>query len=135
MLKLIIALTVVLFSTKILTFWPWICYEAWIGGYKSWKTVCTFVSVCVLCMLKLFDVHKKCVCKLFLSLNYFPIRKLCALLHQNVFCSTRLACVCWICHIVVSAALNRIACTPIQLKFCINQDKCISCSKIFWGTY
>ena len=29
LLKLIIALTVVLFSTRILTFWPWICYEAW----------------------------------------------------------------------------------------------------------
>ena len=28
LLKLITALTVVLFSTRILTFWPWICYEA-----------------------------------------------------------------------------------------------------------
>ena len=28
-LKLVIALTVVSFSTSILPFWPWICYEAW----------------------------------------------------------------------------------------------------------
>ena len=28
-LKLIISLIVVSFSTRILTFWPWICYDAW----------------------------------------------------------------------------------------------------------
>ena len=37
-LKLIIAQTVVSFSTRILTFWPWICYEAWrIVTKMSWN--------------------------------------------------------------------------------------------------
>ena len=49
---------------------------------------------------------KKCVCKLFLSLNYFPIRNLSVLLHQNVFCSTRLTYIRWIHHIFWSTALN-----------------------------
>ena len=49
---------------------------------------------------------KKPVCKLFLSLNYFPVRNLSVLLHQNVFCSTRLTYICWIRHIFLSAALN-----------------------------
>ena len=40
LLKLIIALTVVLFSTRILTFWPWICYEAWrLVTKMSWNHV------------------------------------------------------------------------------------------------
>ena len=56
--------------------------------------------------------------------NYFSVRKLSVLLHRNIFCSTRLTRVHWICHIFLSTALNRIACTLIWLIFSLNKTVC-----------
>ena len=67
---------------------------------------------------------KNRVHRLFLSWNYYPVRKLSVLLHQNLFCSTRLTCVCWIHHIFLSAALNWIACTLIELILFLNKTAC-----------
>ena len=60
---------------------------------RAWKIAFTLVSVYLSCTQKLFDVHEK----------------------------TRLTCVRWIRHIFLSAALNLIACTSIQLIFFLNK--------------